>query len=110
MLLPDLNFMVPDGSNLVILLLIIFCNWIQTSIERREVSRRLEEEAMSYFEECVSISNFDGSDISSLEDPLPSSTACMQKLESDVFLSNEDIAFAESLISNKYEVSTALPK
>lgn len=74
------------------------------------MSRRLEEEAMSYFEECVSISNFDGSDLSSLEDPLPSSTACRPKLENDAFLSNEEIAFAESLISNNYEVSTALPK
>jgi hypothetical protein len=73
------------------------------------VSRRLEEEAMSYFEECVSISNFDGSDLSSLEDHLPSSTACRSKLD-DIFLSNEEIAFAESLISNNYEVSTALPK
>jgi hypothetical protein len=74
------------------------------------VSRRLEEEAMSYFEECVSISNFDGSDLSSQEDHLPSSTACRPKLENDLFLSNEEMAFAESLISNNFEVGTALPK
>ncbi|KAJ3669004.1 hypothetical protein LUZ60_010954 [Juncus effusus] len=94
----------------------------RTSIERREVSRRLEEEAMSYFEECVSISNFDGSDLSSLEDPLIEtqksrisnplignkesetgfSNPLVETQESGIgiFLSHEEIAFAESLISN----------
>ena len=33
------------------------------------MSKRLEEEAMAYFDECVSISTFDDSDFSSLEDP-----------------------------------------
>ncbi|KAJ4819890.1 hypothetical protein LUZ62_032456 [Rhynchospora pubera] len=74
----------------------------RTSIERNEVSRRLEEEAMSYFEECVSISNFDGSDISSLEDPVPNSAVCRQT-ENDLLILNEEIAFAESLLSNGHE-------
>ncbi|KAK9735061.1 hypothetical protein RND81_04G180900 [Saponaria officinalis] len=39
------------------------------STERRTMSKRLEEEAMAYFDECVSISTFDDSDFSSLEDP-----------------------------------------
>ncbi|KAL9258646.1 hypothetical protein AKJ16_DCAP24516, partial [Drosera capensis] len=39
------------------------------SIERRKISKCLEEEAMAYFDECVSISTFDGSDVSSFEDP-----------------------------------------
>lgn len=43
------------------------------SMERRKMSKRLEEEAMAYFDECVSISTFDDSDFSSLEDP-PSHT------------------------------------
>ena len=41
----------------------------QTSIERRKMSKRLTEEAMAYFDECVSISTFDSSDFSSPEDP-----------------------------------------
>ncbi|PIA53265.1 hypothetical protein AQUCO_00900088v1 [Aquilegia coerulea] len=42
----------------------------KTSIERRRMSKRLAEEAMNYFDECVSISTFDGSDFSSADDPL----------------------------------------
>ncbi|KAL8162048.1 hypothetical protein V2J09_013537 [Rumex salicifolius] len=42
----------------------------KASMERRKMSRRLEEEALAYFDECVSISTFDGSDFSSPEDPL----------------------------------------
>ncbi|KAK9283978.1 hypothetical protein L1049_012236 [Liquidambar formosana] len=41
----------------------------KTSIERRKMSKRLTEEAMAYFDECVSISTFDNSDFSSQEDP-----------------------------------------
>lgn len=32
------------------------------------MSRHLEDEALAYFDECVSISTFDDSDFSSLED------------------------------------------
>ncbi|XP_077248858.1 uncharacterized protein LOC143888352 [Tasmannia lanceolata] len=47
----------------------------KTSIERRKMSKRLTEEAMNYFDECVSISTFDSSDFSSPEDPPLSSGA-----------------------------------
>ncbi|XP_024026262.1 uncharacterized protein LOC21403166 isoform X1 [Morus notabilis] len=38
------------------------------SIEKRKMSKRLTEEAMAYFDECVSLSTFDSSDFSSQED------------------------------------------
>ncbi|KAL5568725.1 hypothetical protein UlMin_025300 [Ulmus minor] len=41
----------------------------KASIERRKISKRLTEEAMAYFDECVSLSTFDSSDFSSPEDP-----------------------------------------
>lgn len=37
------------------------------------MSKRLTDEAMAYFDECVSISTLDSSDFSSPEDPPPSS-------------------------------------
>ncbi|KAJ1273992.1 hypothetical protein BS78_05G029100 [Paspalum vaginatum] len=43
----------------------------KSSIERMKVSRHLAEEAMNYFEECVSISTMDSTDFSSPEDPQP---------------------------------------
>ncbi|KAK4761216.1 hypothetical protein SAY87_006109 [Trapa incisa] len=45
------------------------------SAERRKMSRRLKEEALAYFDECVSLSTFDSSDFSSPED-LPLKTIC----------------------------------
>lgn len=41
----------------------------KNSNERRRMSKRLTDEAMAYFDECISISTFDSSDLSSLEDP-----------------------------------------
>ncbi|KAL2326129.1 hypothetical protein Fmac_025187 [Flemingia macrophylla] len=41
----------------------------KSSIERRRMSKRLEEDAKAYFDECVSLSTFDSSDFSSQEDP-----------------------------------------
>ncbi|OMP02013.1 hypothetical protein CCACVL1_02948 [Corchorus capsularis] len=41
----------------------------KSSIERRKISKCLTEDALAYFDECVSLSTFDGSDFSSLEDP-----------------------------------------
>lgn len=41
----------------------------KSSIERSKVSKRLTDEAMAYFDECVSLSTFDSSDFSSPEDP-----------------------------------------
>ncbi|XP_026414589.1 suppressor protein SRP40-like isoform X1 [Papaver somniferum] len=40
----------------------------KNSIDRWKMSKRLTEEAMNYFDECVSISTFDSSDFSSPED------------------------------------------
>ncbi|CAA7398307.1 unnamed protein product [Spirodela intermedia] len=45
----------------------------QASVEWQKMSRQLTEEAMSYFDECVSISTFDASDFSSPEDQVLSS-------------------------------------
>ncbi|XP_024963979.1 uncharacterized protein LOC112504275 [Cynara cardunculus var. scolymus] len=39
------------------------------SSERKKMSKRLTDEAMSYFDECVSLSTFDSSDFSAAEDP-----------------------------------------
>ncbi|XP_028775568.1 uncharacterized protein LOC114732164 isoform X5 [Neltuma alba] len=41
----------------------------KASIERRKMSKRLAEDALAYFDECVSLSPFDGSDFSSQDDP-----------------------------------------
>ncbi|GAV71768.1 LOW QUALITY PROTEIN: hypothetical protein CFOL_v3_15257, partial [Cephalotus follicularis] len=41
----------------------------KSSIERRKMSKRLTEEAMAYFDECV-LSTFDNSDFSSQDLPL----------------------------------------
>uniref|UniRef100_A0A0E0BEU3 Uncharacterized protein n=1 Tax=Oryza glumipatula TaxID=40148 RepID=A0A0E0BEU3_9ORYZ len=41
----------------------------KSSVELLKVSKHLAEEAMNYFEECVSISTLDSTDFSSLEDP-----------------------------------------
>lgn len=43
----------------------------QASIERRRMSKRLTDDALAYFDECVSLSTFDGSDFSSLEETPP---------------------------------------
>ncbi|KAK4252859.1 hypothetical protein QN277_011001 [Acacia crassicarpa] len=40
----------------------------KASIERRKMSKRLAEDAMAYFDECVSLSPFDSSDFSSQDD------------------------------------------
>lgn len=41
----------------------------KASIERLKMSRLLAEEAMNYFDECVSISTFESSEFSSIDDP-----------------------------------------
>ncbi|XP_039071831.1 uncharacterized protein LOC120219049 [Hibiscus syriacus] len=41
----------------------------KSSIERRKISKCLTDDALAYFDECVSLSTFDGSDFSSIEDP-----------------------------------------
>ncbi|GJS97908.1 hypothetical protein Tco_0819078 [Tanacetum coccineum] len=41
----------------------------KSSSERKKMSKRLTDEAMSYFDDCVSISAFDSSDFLAAEDP-----------------------------------------
>ncbi|KAI3445207.1 hypothetical protein Pfo_001872 [Paulownia fortunei] len=45
------------------------CRGRRTSNERKRMSKRLTDEAMAYFDECVSLSTFDSSDFSASEDP-----------------------------------------
>lgn len=42
---------------------------LQRSNERKKMTKRLTEEALAYFDECVSISTFDSSDFSAPENP-----------------------------------------
>jgi len=60
------------------------------------MSRCLAEEAMSYFDECVSISTFDSSDFSSLEDPQPSSVIGIPPTGSSRFFSDEGSTYSVS--------------
>ncbi|CAN6380434.1 unnamed protein product [Urochloa humidicola] len=59
------------------------------SIERLKVSRHLAEEAMNYFEECVSISTMDSTDFSSPEDPQPNSIMNVQLKSNSRFFHKE---------------------
>nr|CAD1817404.1 unnamed protein product [Ananas comosus var. bracteatus] len=68
----------------------------KTSVERVKMSRRLAEEAMNYFEECVSISTFDSSDLSSLEDPQPCSVDGIQPMGNSRFFHSEGSTISAS--------------
>ncbi|XP_008792465.2 uncharacterized protein LOC103709064 [Phoenix dactylifera] len=70
----------------------------KASIERLRMSRCLAEEAMNYFDECVSISTFDSSDFSSLEDPQPSSV--IPSMGSSRFSHNDGSTFSVSDFPN----------
>lgn len=67
----------------------------KSSIERLRVSRHLAEEAMSYFEECVSISTLDSTDFSSLEDPQPTSVGTVPQKSNSRFLLKGGSGFLE---------------
>ncbi|KAF6140168.1 hypothetical protein GIB67_028974, partial [Kingdonia uniflora] len=54
----------------------------QNNVERWKMSKRLTEEAMKYFDECVSKSTFDSSDFSSTEDT-PSNLGAFDSLVAD---------------------------
>ncbi|KAM0922935.1 hypothetical protein ACQ4PT_005869 [Festuca glaucescens] len=58
----------------------------KSSIERLRVSRHLAEEAMSYFEECVSISTLDSTDFSSLEESHQNSVGTVPRKTNSRFL------------------------
>ncbi|PKA49158.1 hypothetical protein AXF42_Ash010843 [Apostasia shenzhenica] len=53
----------------------------KSSVDRLHMSRRLAEDAMNYFDECVSISTFDSSDFSSVEDQQPSSVGVISHVD-----------------------------
>lgn len=60
------------------------------------MSRRLAEEAMTYFDECVSLSAFDGSDFSSQDDHQINSTLGSISTRNSRFLSNGCSTYAVS--------------
>ncbi|CAM0950391.1 unnamed protein product [Alopecurus aequalis] len=68
----------------------------KSSIERLRVSRHLAEEAMSYFEECVSISTLDSTDFSSLEEPHQNSVSTVLRKSNSRFLLKGESSFSES--------------
>ncbi|PUZ43538.1 hypothetical protein GQ55_8G017500 [Panicum hallii var. hallii] len=67
----------------------------KSSIERLKVSRHLAEEAMNYFEECVSISTMDSTDFSSPEDPQPNSILNAQPKSNSRFFHKGRSSFQE---------------
>lgn len=70
----------------------------KASMERLRMSTRLAEEAMNYFDECVSISTFDSSDFSSAEDPQP--TLAIPSMGNGTLSCNEGSTFSMSHIPN----------
>ncbi|KAL4599289.1 hypothetical protein ACB092_11G116700 [Castanea dentata] len=76
----------------------------KTSIERRKMSKRLEEEAMNYFDECVSLSTFDSSDFSSPEDPpFDLATPVGDSILPQASLGASDTNFTKSSLNTKQE-------
>ncbi|KAL8061791.1 hypothetical protein ABFX02_02G107100 [Erythranthe guttata] len=85
----------------------------RTSKERKRMSKRLSEEAMSYFDECVSLSTFDSSDlsasedlfvgVSSLLDASPTTSFCYDQKQVQPLYNREDSV----LTSQFYEFSFA---
>ncbi|KAK2634515.1 hypothetical protein Ddye_029307 [Dipteronia dyeriana] len=75
----------------------------KSSIERRKMSKRLTDEAMSYFDECVSLSTFDSSDFSSPEDPLLNSLGVATPAVASVSL-----PYASSSVSAFYSPDNCL--
>ncbi|GJM88113.1 hypothetical protein PR202_ga04140 [Eleusine coracana subsp. coracana] len=68
----------------------------KSSIERLKVSRHLAEEAMNYFEECVSISTMDSTDFSSPDDPQPNSILSVPPKNNSRFFHKGRSNFQES--------------
>ncbi|WOL12023.1 hypothetical protein Cni_G20787 [Canna indica] len=75
----------------------------KASIERIKMSRRLAEEAMNYFDECVSLSTFDGSDFSSQEDQHTSNLGVMQTGNSRFFSNGRSNFSASNYPSSQFE-------
>ncbi|KAK8447123.1 hypothetical protein SEVIR_8G005100v4 [Setaria viridis] len=67
----------------------------KSSIERLKVSRHLAEEALNYFEECISISTMDSTDFSSPEDHQPNSVLNVQPKSNSRFFHKGRSSFQE---------------
>jgi hypothetical protein len=80
----------------------VFVLWFQSSIERLKVSRHLAEEAMNYFEECVSISTMDSTDFSSPDDPQPNSIVSPPAKNNSRFSHKGRSNFRESHTTDQY--------
>lgn len=74
----------------------------KSSIERRKMSKRLNEEAMAYFDECVSLSTFDSSDFSSPEDP------SLDTVASTPAIGSAALPRASSIMSATYSPNSCL--
>ncbi|XP_075646579.1 uncharacterized protein LOC142617563 isoform X1 [Castanea sativa] len=82
----------------------------KTSIERRKMSKRLEEEAMNYFDECVSLSTFDSSDFSSPEDPpFDLATPVGDSILPQASLGASDTNFTKSSLNTKQAQESDIP-
>ncbi|KVH27288.1 hypothetical protein Ccrd_025846 [Cynara cardunculus var. scolymus] len=66
------------------------------SSERKKMSKRLTDEAMSYFDECVSLSTFDSSDFSAAEDP-----AVNSMIQGDLGSSSTTRSSCDDLITDR---------
>ncbi|KAJ0045501.1 hypothetical protein Pint_05710 [Pistacia integerrima] len=71
-----------------------------SSIERRRMSRRLTDEAMAYFDECVSLSTFDSSDFSSQEDPPFNSVGVAAMAGDNTYLPHENSSVSTNYCPN----------
>ncbi|XP_039132342.1 uncharacterized protein LOC120269123 isoform X2 [Dioscorea cayenensis subsp. rotundata] len=74
----------------------------KASIDRLKMSRRLTEEALNYFDECVSISTFDSSDFSSMEEPPPISTVSATPIDNGRCSSSENLSSSTPKFSNDH--------
>ncbi|KAJ0985296.1 hypothetical protein J5N97_003652 [Dioscorea zingiberensis] len=74
----------------------------KASIERLKMSRRLTEEALNYFDECVSISTFDSSDFSSMEEPPAISMVGATPMGSGRCFSNENLSSSTPDFTNAH--------
>ncbi|KAI3824435.1 hypothetical protein L1987_05894 [Smallanthus sonchifolius] len=86
----------------------------KSSSERRKMSKRLTDEAMSYFDECVSISTFDSSDFSAAEDPsvnslTPGSNYCIdqQMVHGDPVSSSVVDSSCNELVMDRVETTNS---
>ncbi|CAI9102742.1 OLC1v1001061C1 [Oldenlandia corymbosa var. corymbosa] len=68
------------------------------STERKRISKCLTEEAMAYFDGCISISTSDGSDLSAPEDPPRTSAGIFTPVSDDVSSPHQNSSINASLL------------